>query len=188
MSDDKHLRKLAETSSDPNELMDLATSTNVGIRYEVALNPNTPVEALNLLATDSAESVAKAANAWLRVRGQSAPEGTPAIDQTFTINNSSYSKKLGFHESDEIAGLQAWGVMSIVFGLLFFAIGLLIGIAQLNTYGGIPVPFFVLSLVGLVMINTGAFFVVLAKLGSGIAYRIGRHLAVRIPNEDLDSN
>lgn len=185
MSEDKKSRKLAQTSSDPSELMELALSTDTGIRYEVALNPNTPIEALSILATDSVESVSKAANAWMKVRGQSSPENIPVIDQV--ISNSLQSRRLGFVEKDEIAGLQTWGMTSIFLGLLLFFMGLIIGIPQLNTYGGIPIPFFVISMVGLVMINTGALFVVLAKLGSGIAYRIGRHLAVRIPNEEFDS-
>lgn len=93
--------------------------------------------------------------------------------------------KTGFQENDGIASLGSWGVWNILLGLLFTFIGLFAGFLQLNSYYGMPIPFFVLAGVGILMVNSGTLFIVLYKLGTGISFRIGRHLAVQLGKEDF---
>jgi hypothetical protein len=54
-------REIAASTSDTEMLKNLSSSKEVGIRYEVASNKNTPKDILEKLARDSYESVATAA-------------------------------------------------------------------------------------------------------------------------------
>lgn len=98
---------------------------------------------------------------------------------------SSASNTIDFSEQDDIHTLSVWGYANIFIGILLVVVGLVVGFSQLSSYYGFPIPFFVIAAIGLVMVNSGFLFVVLSKLGAGIAYRIGRHLAVRLPIDEL---
>ena len=184
MANSKKDRVTAESSEDVLVLEELSQSEDPGIRYAVASNSNTSISILEKLATDPIESVANAAKTRITAEKIQNTSGTEK-EQTSTFVER---KSVGFNEKDDIATLEVWGVWNIFLGIAFAVIGLLIGFSQLSSYYGMPIPFFIVAGIGLLMINTGSLFIVLSKLGAGISYRIGQHLALRLPNVEIDSH
>lgn len=86
--------------------------------------------------------------------------------------------KLGFYERDGLASLEKSARWSIILGITFTIIGL---------FGGfVLTPLFFLAGLGIALLNLGWLFVVLYNLGTGISFRIGRHLATQLGNQDSD--
>lgn len=86
-------RALAESTSDQDLLRKLANSKDPGIRFEVANNPNTPIEVLSELALDQIGSVA---NAAMQRLGGDVPEKVNCFLSTLQLDpNQVIKKQLG---------------------------------------------------------------------------------------------
>lgn len=88
--------------------------------------------------------------------------------------------ELGFDESDGIDSLKKFGVIFLVVGLLL----VFFGASGFVTSDDESLGFLITTLIGASLTSFGWLYLILGRLGEGIAYRIGKHLNLHMQEKN----